>query len=217
MFTGIVEEIGRVRALVAGSEPSLTVEAKTVLEDVRLGDSIAVNGVCLTVTAFDRASFTVGLMPETLRRTNLGRLRPGDRVNLERALQFGGRIGGHFVQGHVDGVGTIASVAREGEAVLMRFAAPPEVMRYVVAKGFIAVDGVSLTVVDCDRSSFSVSLVSFTQQNVTLTEKGPGQQVNLEVDILGKYVEKLSRREGGGITADFLAAHGFAGSIGTDY
>jgi riboflavin synthase len=216
MFTGIVEEVGRVRALVAGAEPSLTVEAKVVPEDARLGDSIAVNGVCLTVTTFDRGSFTVGLMPETLRRTNLGRLRPGDTVNLERALQVGARIGGHFVQGHVDGVGTVSEVRRERQALVLRFTAPGDVLRYVVPKGFIAVDGISLTVIDCDRASFSVSLVTFTQQNVTLSEKGPGQPVNLEVDILGKYVEKVAQRAGGGLTAEFLSAHGFSGSLQVD-
>jgi riboflavin synthase len=213
MFTGIIEEVGRVRSLNAGAEPSLSVLAKSVLEGTRPGDSIAVNGACLTVTALDGSSFTVGLMPETLRRTNLGALRAGDKVNLERALQVGGRLGGHFVQGHVDGVGRLLEVRREREALLMRFAAPPAIMRYVVPKGFIAVDGISLTVAECDHGSFTVSLVTFTQSNVALSEKRPGSEVNLETDILGKYIERFARPSGGGITAEFLAAHGFAGSF----
>ncbi len=212
MFTGIIEEIGQVRALRPGAEPALVVTARTVLEGTRPGDSIAVNGACLTVTALDDASFTVGLMPETLRRTNLGQLRPGDRVNLERALQVGARLGGHFVQGHVDGLGRLLEVRREREAMLLRFSAPPAVMRYVVAKGFIAVDGISLTVAECDRSSFVISLVTYTQQNVALSAQKPGYAANLETDILGKYVERFTQPAGGGITADFLAAHGFAGS-----
>jgi riboflavin synthase len=215
MFTGIVEEVGRVRTLRAGAEPSLAVEASTVLEGTRLGDSIAVNGACLTVTALGNNSFTVGLMPETLRRTNLGALRAGDGVNLERALTLGGRLGGHFVQGHVDGTGRLAEVRPEGQALVLRFSAPADVMRYIVPKGFVAVDGISLTVVESDRESFSVSLVTFTQQNVTLARQRPGYVVNLETDILGKYVERFAKRESGGLTADFLAAHGFSGSPGS--
>lgn len=213
MFTGIVEEVGRVRALRAGAEPSLTVEAEVVLGGTRLGDSISINGACLTVTALGHDNFTVGLMPETLRRTNLGQLRAGDSVNLERALALGARLGGHFVQGHIDGTGRLADVRQEGQALVLRFTAPPEVMRYVVPKGFIAVDGISLTVVDSDRGSFSVSLVTFTQLNVTLSAKRPGYTVNLETDILGKYVERFVKPESGGITADFLAAHGFSGGL----
>ena len=211
MFTGIVEEVGRVLALRPGAEPALSVSARLVLEGMRLGDSVAVNGVCLTVTQVAEASFTIGLMPETLRRTNLGPLRAGDKVNLERALSVGGRLGGHFVQGHVDGVGRLLEIRREAQARVLRFAAPPEVMHYVVAKGFIAVDGISLTVVDCDRENFSVSLVTFTQENVALAEQRPGYQANLEADILGKYVERFVRPQSGGLTADFLAQHGFSG------
>ncbi|MHB1133678.1 MAG: riboflavin synthase [Chloroflexota bacterium] len=211
MFTGIVEEVGRVLALRPGAEPSLNVAASAVLDGLRLGDSVAVNGVCLTVTEFAAAAFTVGLMPETLRRTNLGGLRTGDKVNLERALSVGGRLGGHFVQGHVDGVGRLIEARRDGQARLLRFAAPVEVLRYVVSKGFIAIDGISLTVVDCDREGFSVSLVSYTQENVALAEQRPGYVANLEADILGKYVERFVRPQSGGLTADFLAEHGFSG------
>jgi riboflavin synthase len=205
MFTGIVEEVGKVRAARPGQ---LTVAAQKVLEDTKLGDSIAVNGVCLTVTEVSPDSFSVDVMPETLRRTSLGALRPGDGVNLERPLAVGGRFGGHFVQGHVDGVGRVLSVTPEKEALLLKFEATQEIMRYIVEKGFIAVDGVSLTVVEYNSTSFTVSLVTFTLENTTLGGRRPGDMVNLEVDIIAKYVERL--REGGtGITKEFLAEHGF--------
>ncbi|MCK4362382.1 MAG: riboflavin synthase [Dehalococcoidia bacterium] len=205
MFTGIVEEVGKVRAARPGQ---LTVAAQKVLEDTKPGDSIAVNGVCLTVTEVSPDSFSVDVMPETLRRTNLGALRPGDGVNLERPLAVGGRFGGHFVQGHVDGVGRVLSVTPEKEALLLKFEALQEIMRYIVEKGFIAVDGVSLTVVECNSTSFTVSLVTFTLENTTLGGRRPGYMVNLEVDIIAKYAARL--REGGtGITKEFLAEHGF--------
>lgn len=205
MFTGIVEEIGAIRSVGPGR---LTVSASVVIDGARLGESIAVNGVCLTITALEPSSFSVDVMPETLRRTGLGRLRPGSGVNLERSLQVGGRIGGHLVQGHVDATGRVLSLTPEGGAIVARFAAGPEVLRYVVEKGFIAVDGVSLTVVACDRSSFAVSLVGFTLSHTILGSRKIGDQVNLEVDIMAKYVEKLGR-SGGGVTLDFLSEHGF--------
>ena len=205
MFTGIIEEVGKVRA---ARPDKLTIAAQKVLEDTRPGDSMAVNGVCLTVTALSPDSFAVEVMPETLRRTNLGALRSGDGVNLERPLAVGGRFGGHFVQGHVDGVGRVHSVTPQGGALLLKFEARPEIMRYVVEKGFIAVDGVSLTVVQCNSTSFGVSLVRYTLENTTLGVRRPGDTVNLEVDIIAKYVERL--REGDtGITKEFLAEHGF--------
>jgi riboflavin synthase len=154
-------------------------------------------------------SFSVDVMPETLKRTNLGQLRPGSNVNLERALMVGARVGGHLVQGHVDATGRVVSLVPEGGAVIAKLAAPPEVLRYVVEKGFIAADGVSLTVVGYDQRSFSVSLVGYTLNNTVLGSRKVGDQVNLEVDIIAKYVEKL--REGrGGVTLDFLSDHGFA-------
>ena len=205
MFTGIVEEIGSVRAARPGQ---LTITAQKVLDDTRPGDSIAVNGVCLTVTELAPDYFSVDVMPETLQRTNLGALRSGDGVNLERPLAVGGRFGGHFVQGHVDGVGRVRSATPQGGALILKFEARPEIMRYVVEKGFIAVDGVSLTVVQCNSTSFGVSLVRYTLENTTLGVRRPGDTVNLEVDIIAKYVERL--REGGtGITKEFLAEHGF--------
>lgn len=212
MFTGIVEETGTVENLgQGGGGYRLRVRARKVTEDVKLGDSIAVNGVCLTVTAFDANSFSVGLSPETLRRTNLGEMKPGDRVNLERALRPSDRMGGHYVQGHVDGVGVVTERRREGDSLLMRVRVPEEISAYIVEKGFIAVDGVSLTVTGCGTDWFSVSLIAFTQQAVTLAEKGVGDRVNLEVDIIGKYVQSFLARRGTqrGITAEFLAEEGF--------
>lgn len=210
MFTGIVEEIGRVRQVAADA---LAVRASVVLEGVKLGDSIAVNGVCLTVVAFGAGEFSVGLMPETLRQSNLGALNVGDRVNLERALAVGSRLGGHFVQGHVDGQARLVSIRPEKDALLVWFEAPPEIMRYVVPKGFVAVDGTSLTVIGVGEGSFGVSLVGFTQENVILPGKRPGYLANVEVDILGKYVEKFVAGQGPrkGLTEEFLAESGFLG------
>ena len=192
MFTGIVEEVGEV---IEAPGTGLRIRARTVLEDARLGDSICVNGTCLTVTAFDDETFTVDTVPETLRRTNLGVLRPGDPVNLERALAAGGRMGGHFVQGHIEGTGRIASITPEQEALLIRIDAPPEIMRYVVEKGFVTVDGISLTVVSRDEGGFVITVIPFTQAQTNLRVRQPGDDVNLETDILAKYVEQLVRRD----------------------
>ncbi len=206
MFTGIVEEVGHVKILQSGR---LTIAASGILKGSKLGDSINVNGACLTVTAINGNTFSIDVMPETLRRTSLGALRPGEAVNLERALPADGRFGGHFVQGHVDGTGKISSVLTEGEALLVKIAAPPDIMRYTVEKGFIAVDGVSLTVTGCDAASFSVSLVAFTRQHTTLGHKKPGDVVNLEVDIIAKYVERLKGEGKPGVSLEFLGKHGF--------
>lgn len=188
MFTGIIQEVGTARET---GESTLTVEASATLEGTSLGDSIAVNGACLTVNAMGEGWFSVDVMPETLRRTNLGRLQPGSPVNLERALTLSTPLGGHLTQGHVDATGTLVSAEPEGGAVLMRFQAPPQVMKYVVEKGFIAVDGISLTVMAYDASTFTVSVVEYTQTNTNLGHGRPGDLFNLEVDILAKYVEKL--------------------------
>ncbi len=206
MFTGIVEEIGVVKSM---SEGQLTISAQKVLEGTKLGDSINVNGACLTVNKFDGSSFSVDVMAETLRRTNLGLLRLGDQVNLERPLGLGERMGGHLVQGHVDATGKVVSLVPEDEALLVRYAAPEAVMRYIVEKGFIAIDGVSLTVIDFDSTSFRVSLVAYTREHTILGSKRVGDLVNLEVDIIAKYVERLLGKGGRGITMDFLAEHGF--------
>jgi riboflavin synthase len=206
MFTGIVEEMGQVKLVQPGR---LTIAAKKALEGTKSGDSIAVNGACLTVIAIDGDAFSIEVMPETLRRANLGLLRPGNGVNLERALAVGDRMGGHFVQGHVDATGRLISLIREEEAVLMRVQAPQEVMGYVVEKGFIAVDGVSLTITSRDSTSFTVSLVGYTQQNTTLGSKKAGDILNIEVDVLAKYVERLTGKGSSGLTLDFLAERGF--------
>jgi riboflavin synthase len=206
MFTGIVEELGRIRSIARGQ---LTISAQKAMEDTNPGDSIAVNGACLTVVGLGRDAFSVEVMPETLRRTNLGSLHLGEAVNLERALAVGSRLGGHLVQGHVDGTGRVLSLTPEGEAVLMEVSASSEVMYYLVEKGFIAVDGVSLTIVQRNAASFSVSLVTYTRQNTTLGRKQPGDPVNLEVDIIAKYVERLASRDRPRVTPEFLAEHGF--------
>jgi riboflavin synthase len=206
VFTGIVEEIGKVASVSSGS---LVIAASQVVQEMKYGDSIAINGACLTVTDFTANSFSVDVMPETLRRTNLGLLKAGDGINLERPLTLGGQLGGHLVQGHVDDTGKVTSAIREGEAMLLGFEAPLEVMRFTVPKGFIAVDGVSLTITEKDTSSFWVSIVEYTRQHTTLGEKKVGDLVNLEVDIIAKYVEQFSQPHRTGITADFLAEHGF--------
>ncbi len=206
MFTGIVEEVGNVTAV---REGRLAVAARAVVQGTKVGDSISVNGACLTVVAVGDDGFAVDVMPETLRRTNIGSLRAGQEVNLERALASGGRVGGHFVQGHIDGVGEVLSVKSEGEAVVMSVRARPDVMRYLVEKGFIAVDGISLTVMGCAAASFSVSLVGHTLKNTTLSGKKAGSAVNLEVDIMAKYVEKLGGGGTSAITPEFLSEHGF--------
>src|SRR4030042_1569297 len=206
MFTGIVEEIGIVRGISPGR---LTVEAKKVFEDAKPGDSIAVNGACLTVTSISKDNFSVEVMPETIRRTNLGSLHYGEPVNLERAMLAEGRFGGHFVQGHEDDVGKVMSLRLEEDDVIARISAPAHLMPYIVNKGFIAVDGVSLTVIDYDDFSFSVSLVTYTREHTTLDNLKPGDMVNIEVDIIAKYVERLKQGDGRGITLDFLEEHGF--------
>jgi riboflavin synthase len=212
MFTGIIEEIGTViRLQRTGDGYDLAIRARTVLDDTRLGDSIAVDGVCLTVTHLDTDAFTVGLSPETRARTNLTRLRAGTAVNLERSLTPSSRLGGHFVQGHVDGTGTISHLRPEADALWLTITADSDLLRYVVNKGYIALDGVSLTVVTANASSFTVQLVAYTQVQVTLPHKKVGDLLNIEVDVLGKYVEKMVRHYTATptLTADFLAEHGF--------
>ena len=206
MFTGIIEEVGKV---LSASTAKLVISAPQVIDGIKLGDSIAINGACLTVTDFDRASFSVDVMPETLKRTNLGLLEAGDSVNLERPMALGGRLGGHLVQGHIDDVGRIVSLEWEGDALLFRFEAPPEVMRYTAPKGFIAVDGISLTITEKDTSSFGVSVVEYTHRNTTLGSRKVGDVVNLEVDIIAKYTAQFTQPQASGLTAEFLIEHGF--------
>jgi len=197
MFTGIVEEIGQViETHFAQEHPQLHIGCRAVLAGAQLGDSIAVEGVCLTIERLTEAGFVTGLMPETLRRTALGVLAAGSAVNLERSLAADGRIGGHFVQGHIDGTGTVAERREEGAAVLVAIAVAPALARYIVEKGYIAVDGASLTVVAALLDCFTVSLVRHTQEHSTLAGKAVGAAVNIEVDILGKYVERFTSQIG---------------------
>ncbi|CAI8014882.1 Riboflavin synthase [Geodia barretti] len=191
MFTGIVEEVGTVSVC---QEYGLAVKAKKVTEDLRLGDSIAVNGTCLTVVEFDESHFRVDLAPETLRRTSLRELEVGRRVNLERPLAVSDRLGGHIVQGHVDAAGRVMSIRPEGDCFIFRIRTPKRLMPYVVEKGFIALDGISLTVVKKGAASFTVSVIPYSLSNTNLEEKSAGHRVNLEVDILAKYVESLLAR-----------------------
>jgi len=188
MFTGIIEEIGTVRSI---ANAGLTVQGKVVLEGTRLGDSIAVNGACLTVIGLAKDSFTVEIMPETKRLTNIGSVHVGDPVNLERAMLAQGRFGGHFVQGHVDAVGKIMSLQPDGDALIVSISAPEEIAGYLVKKCFVAVNGISLTVISCERSHFSVSLVGYTRQNTNLGKSRQGNAVNVEIDIIAKYIEKF--------------------------
>ena len=206
MFTGIVAEVGRV---VSASSKRLAITASKVMDRMGNGDSIAVNGACLTVINFDDTSFIVDIMPETLKRTNLGLLRAGEAVNLERALTLDGLLGGHLVQGHIDAVGKIVSVAEDNGATIIKIEAPPEVMDYMVEKAFIAVDGVSLTVMGMGKDTFEASVVDYTLKNTTLGSRQAGDAVNLEADIIAKYVVQLNKKEGSGITLDFLGEHGF--------
>jgi riboflavin synthase len=211
MFTGIVEEVGIVKET---SRDRLAFEAHEVLEGTKVGDSIAANGVCLTVVSLENRGFSVNVMPETLRCTNLGGLHYNDQVNLERALVVGRRLGGHLVLGHVDDTGEVMDVTSEEAVHIVRISAPAKLMPYIVDKGFIAVDGVSLTVVDLDDFSFVVSLVAYTMEHTTLGRKRPGDVVNLEADIIAKYVESLKERKRQSLNFEFLREYGFVG--GTD-
>jgi len=212
LFTGIIEEVGHVSRIGGGS---LVIDCHKVLEDVQLGDSIAVNGVCLTVTHFDKSSFTADVMPETVRRTSLAELKKGSPVNLERALTLASRLGGHIVSGHIDSTGEIVKFADEGNAILMTISAGPELLRYIVEKGSVALDGISLTVAKVTDSDFTVSLIPHTREVTNLGSKKTGSPINIETDVLGKYVEKMlqGKREPqqsqSTLTLDFLRENGF--------
>lgn len=216
MFTGLIEEIGKVEAVIKSAKSArITIKARKVLEELKLGDSICTNGVCLTVTSFDNQKFTVDVMAETMRRSNLKNLSPGDEINMERALSVGDRLGGHMVNGHIDGTGEIKTYEQEDNAVWITVAAPPELLKYIVDKGSIAIDGVSLTVAYVDGAVFKVSIIPHTKEMTTLLRKRTGDQVNLECDMIGKYVEKfLSAREQAPakkrMDFDFLSENGFA-------
>ena len=215
MFTGIIEEIGTIKGIKRGNRSVvLEVKAKKVLEDLKVGDSIATNGVCLTVISFSGGSFCADVMPETMQRSNLGELRAGSPVNLERALTLNGRLGGHIVSGHVDGMGRIVGKEKDENAIWIRIATSADLLRYIVDKGSITIDGISLTVVAVTDSEFTVSIIPHTQDETTLVKKQVGDNVNLENDVIAKYVEKLMRPAApaepkGGLTLDFLLANGF--------
>ncbi|MCI8763238.1 MAG: riboflavin synthase [Lachnospiraceae bacterium] len=192
MFTGIIEELGQIRrTAVQGSSGQIAIQARRVLEGTRIGDSIAVNGICLTVVSLQKDGFTADVMAETLRRSSLGRGKPGELVNLERAMSAMGRFGGHLVSGHIDGTGVIRSLRREENAVWVTIEAGPEILRLIVEKGSVAIDGISLTVAAVGEEYFQVSVIPHTGEETTLLRKKPGDLVNLENDIIGKYVERL--------------------------
>ena len=221
MFTGIIEEVGSLEEMRRGSSSVvLSIRAQKVLEGTRIGDSIAVNGICLTVTALHPGRFDACAMHETLNRTSLSGLHRGSRVNLERALALGGRLGGHIVAGHVDGTGRLLKMQRDGPAVLLQFQAAEALLRYIVEKGSVAIDGVSLTVAGVSRGAFTVSVIPHTLSQTTLVERRPGDAVNLDTDVIGKYVErfllfpqntaKSTQPQGSSITWEFLQQHGLA-------
>ena len=209
MFTGIIEEVG---AVTRRSGADLAIMAKAVLDGMQSGDSICIDGACMTVVEFGEDTFVVQVSPESFKRTTLGRLQPGHAVNLERAMAVGDRFGGHMVQGHVDGVGKIESTRDEGGFSVWRFRAPPEVAKYLVQKGSVTIDGISLTVVDPAGDEFSVALIPATLEKTTLHTKRVGDPVNMEADLIGKHI--LHYMQGGaargGLTAEYLREHGFA-------
>ncbi|MCT4607076.1 MAG: riboflavin synthase [Marinisporobacter sp.] len=215
MFTGLVEEIGIIESILKGSKSAkILIKATKVLEKVSLGDSIATNGVCLTVTSFTNDTFSVDVMAETMRKSNLNSLKPGDKVNLERALRLGDRLGGHLVSGHVDGIGTIKAFKKEDNAIWVSIKAPSSILKYIIQKGSIAIDGISLTVAYVDDEIFKVSIIPHTKDATTLLTKNIGTLVNLECDMIGKYVEKLlafkeNTPAQSNIDMNFLSKHGF--------
>ena len=212
MFTGIIEEVGQIQRIGAGQ---LAVACHRVTGDVQIGDSIAVNGVCLTVTGFDKNHFTADVMPETIRRTEFRELKKGSPVNLERALTLASRLGGHIVSGHIDGTGEVISFTEEGNAILLKVAAGADLLRYIVEKGSVALDGISLTVAAVTEQDFTVSLIPHTREVTNLGSKKPDSPINIETDVLGKYVEKMLSASpapgaaSGGLTRTFLMENGF--------
>lgn len=215
MFTGLIEEIGRVHSVIKATKSSrITITAKNVLENVKVGDSICTNGVCLTVTEFSGHQFTVDVMAETMRRSNLHRLSIGDKVNLERALRLGDRLGGHIVSGHIDGMGKVVNLKQEDNAVWVTITTDQEILKYIVQKGSITLDGISLTVANVTEDYFQVSIIPHTKEVTTILRKMPGEVVNIECDMLGKYIEKLilSKEQAPvnkGISMNFLSENGF--------
>ncbi|MCZ9837890.1 riboflavin synthase [Brachyspira hyodysenteriae] len=213
MFTGIVEEIGTVKSV---QSKVITIEASKIFDDLHLGDSVAVNGTCLTVSSFDNKIFNADVTQETLNRTNLGSLKNGSKVNLERAMTLSGRFGGHIVSGHIDGVGSIKSMKKDDNAIILTIEVPKPLMKYVVEKGSVAVDGISLTVASLTDNTFSIAVIPHTLKETVLYYKKEGDKVNVENDVIGKYVERLltfkednNDSKKSNITMDFLLKNGF--------
>lgn len=210
MFTGLIEEIGTVERIQShGTSKQLVIHCDTVLDAVSMGDSIATNGVCLTVSDFTKDSFTADVMVETVTKTNLAGIKIGDKVNLERALRVGDRLGGHFVSGHIDGTGKIRSVRRLEHDILIEISCPDDLLSFIVEKGSIAIDGISLTVANLGRDYFTVSIIPTTSSDTTLTSRNVGDVVNLECDMIGKYIYKFTNRDTHGVTLDLLKENGF--------
>lgn len=216
MFTGLIEEIGVLQGIVKGAKSAqLTISADKILQDVKLGDSVSTNGVCLTVIDYSNKTFTVDVMPETMRRSNLKSLKLGSKLNLERALKLGDRLGGHIVSGHIDGVGQIKDIEEEDNATWVTIEAEAQIMKYIIEKGSIAIDGTSLTVAYVDDKVFKVSIIPLTRDETTLLSKRIGEEVNLECDMVGKYIERLAmfskdNNAHSAISMDFLRENGFA-------
>lgn len=214
MFTGLIEEIGIVKSIVKKNQSAqITIQANEVISETKIGDSICTNGVCLTVTNLAGKSFTVDVMPETMRKSNLGKLITGSRVNLERALKVSERMGGHIVSGHIDGTGIISQFKEEDNATWITVQATRELLKYIIDKGSVAIDGTSLTVAKVDDNSFKVSIIPLTKEKTILLSKKEGDDVNIECDIIGKYVEKLlafnDDTKQGKLSIEFLKQHGF--------
>lgn len=220
MFTGIIEEVGKITAVVRGQRSSqLWVQGTVIMDDLKLGDSVAVNGVCLTVSQLSGNKWMADVMSETLRRSNLGDLKGGSAVNLERAMPANGRFGGHMVAGHIDGTGHIIQITKDDNAIIFEIGAPQQILRYIIEKGSIAIDGISLTVVDMTANSFKISVIPHTVKQTILGVKKAGDPVNLENDLVGKYIERLllnpapktdrNQEKSSGLTIDFLAEAGF--------
>lgn len=216
MFTGIVEEMGTIAGIQKGAKSAvLTIQAEKVFSDLHIGDSIALNGVCLTVTSFNGNTYTADVMNETLRRSSLGSLTIGSKVNLERAMAANGRFGGHIVSGHIDGTGTITKVEKDDNAIWYTIAAEENLMKYIVEKGSIAIDGISLTVAKRSDMDFAISMIPHTAKETVLSQKKPGDIVNLENDIVGKYIEQLmhyekkEEKKESRLTKEFLLRAGF--------
>jgi riboflavin synthase len=215
VFTGIVEEIGILKAVRKGTQSSvLAIQGNVIFNDIRIGDSVAVNGVCLTATGISSNIFQADVMHETLNRSSLGKLRPGDSVNLERSMPANGRFGGHIVSGHIDGIGTVKSIRKDDNAIWYTIAAESRILHYIIEKGSIAVDGISLTVAAVSALDFSLSAIPHTVKSTILSYKSVGDTVNLENDLMGKYIEKFSgsdagKKPAGGISKEFLTKFGY--------